>query len=616
MPLIRELQKRNVFRVAAAYLVSAWLIIQVAETIFPLFGFGDTPARVVVIVLAVLFIPALILAWVFEWTPEGLQRESQLDHDRPAQRDAQKRLDRIIITVLVVALAYFAMDKFVLAPQREAAIVEQALEAAREEGNLPTAQEIPEQSIAVLPFVNLSSDPEQEYFSDGLTEELLNLLAGVEDLKVSARTSSFYYKDKRDEIPFMEIGRQLGVAYLLEGSVRRGGDQVRITAQLIKAEDGFHLWSQTFDRTLDDVFAIQDEISAAVVDSLKVTILGDGPHANVVDPRSWELAMEARFYYNRRAEGDLEKAVDLFEQALELDPDNVTALVGLAPLYFRLFDGTRRPDAERVVNRALELEPNNPQALVRKSSIMAGLGRTDEAMEAWRLAVKHGRGSSLVYATTAGTQYRFGYLGAAVRMQRKAVSLDPLNPGNVGNLAAYLMRASQFEEAERWLLKASELSPMNTARVSNLAQVHLLLNDLDAAKQWLQAYEAAQDMEMHVSLPGERQLLRAMLSHSQGRTELAEQQLKQYRDEGRGGCTVCMAYLHAWRGELEEAWTWIEETREIDGDRWFVLGYLLEPWLEPLHADPRWEAEIEHYRSLIPEAYLEGARYAREVLLN
>jgi TolB-like protein len=222
------MRRRNVLRVGTAYLVAAWLLVQVPGTLFPLFGFDETPARVVVIVLAIGFLPALVLAWVFEFTPEGLKRESEVDRSRSVAPQAGKLLDRIIMIVLAVSLSYFAFDKFVLLPRREAALEQQRSEAvaeARAKGRSEALESNGERSIAVLPFVNMSSDKEQEYFSDGISEELLNLLARIPDLKVIARTSSFAFKGEKVEIA--EIARRLNVAHVLEGSVRKAGNTVR-----------------------------------------------------------------------------------------------------------------------------------------------------------------------------------------------------------------------------------------------------------------------------------------------------------------------------------------------------------------------------------------------------
>jgi TolB-like protein len=236
MSLYAELKRRNVLRVGAAYVVTAWLIIQVVETIFPAFGFGDAAVRIATIVLAIGLVPALILAWAFELTPEGLKKDEDVDRTLPVSVKAGKRLDRMILVVLALALGYFAFDKFVLDPARDAALVEEATQQARSDA---LVESYGDKSIAVLPFVNMSDDAGNEYFSDGISEELLNLLARIPDLRVIARTSSFAFKGK--DLTAREIARELEVAHVLEGSVRKAGDRVRITAQLIEARSDTHL---------------------------------------------------------------------------------------------------------------------------------------------------------------------------------------------------------------------------------------------------------------------------------------------------------------------------------------------------------------------------------------
>ena len=257
MSFLKELKRRNVLRVGAAYVVGSWLLIQVAETIFPLFGYGDTPARMVVIVLAIAFIPSLIFSWAFEITPEGLKRDADVDRDLSVIQTTGKKLDRIILVVLALALAYFAFDKFVLDPARDAVELATATQEAHQEGRSEAlVDSYGDKSIAVLPFVNMSSDPEQEYFSDGISEELLNLLAKIPELRVISRSSSFAFKGGKIDIP--TVAKKLNVAHVLEGSVRKAGNQVRITAQLIDARTDTHLWSETYDRELANIFAVQD----------------------------------------------------------------------------------------------------------------------------------------------------------------------------------------------------------------------------------------------------------------------------------------------------------------------------------------------------------------------
>jgi adenylate cyclase len=253
MSLLSELKRRNVFRAAAAYVAVAWLVMQVAEVTFPAFGLSDRALRLLIIALAIGFVPATVLAWVFELTPEGFKRERDLDRTGPLAARTNRLLDRAIVVLLALGLTYFAVDKFFLSPAREQARVEQALEQGRSEA---LEERLGDTSIVVLPFTNLSSDPEQAFFADGMAEELLNLLARIPELRVISRTSAFAFKGK--DVGIAEIAEKLRVTHVLEGSVRRSGDRLRITAQLIDAETDSHLWSETYDRTLDDVFEVQD----------------------------------------------------------------------------------------------------------------------------------------------------------------------------------------------------------------------------------------------------------------------------------------------------------------------------------------------------------------------
>jgi adenylate cyclase len=273
-PVFEELKRRNVFRVGAAYAVAAWLAIQLVETIFPAFGFGDAAVRITVIVLAVGSVPVLILAWAFEITPDGVKRENQVDRTQSGASVSAHKLNRALVFLLIAAVGYFAVDKFVL-DSREgnnspaSAGPELAERSAQTEVGA-TGGSAQARSVAVLPFVAMSSGQDDGYFADGLTEEVLNYLASVPELLVTARTSSFHFKGT--DLPIPEIAATLGVANVVEGSVRRAGDKVRITAQLIRAADGFHLWSETYDRTLEDVFAVQEDIAGNIAEVLDVAL--------------------------------------------------------------------------------------------------------------------------------------------------------------------------------------------------------------------------------------------------------------------------------------------------------------------------------------------------------
>ncbi len=252
MQLFKELQRRNVFRVAIGYIVSSWLLAQVADLVLENIGAPDWVMQTILLILALGFPVVVFFSWAYEVTPDGIKRETEADSSQSITHVTGRKLDRAITAMLIVALGYFAYDKFVLSAAREAALVEATSQAVTEQAPVePEVVTNTEKSIAVLPFVNMSSDPEQEYFSDGLSEEILNLLAKIGDLKVIGRTSSFVFKGKNEDL--REIGKALGVTTVLEGSVRKSGDRVRITAQLINVSDGSHLWSDTYDRTMTDI---------------------------------------------------------------------------------------------------------------------------------------------------------------------------------------------------------------------------------------------------------------------------------------------------------------------------------------------------------------------------
>ena len=270
-----ELKRRNVIRVGAAYLVASWLVVQLVETIFPAFGFGDGAVRVAVLIMGIGAIPVLILAWAFEITPEGVKRENEVDRSRSITGQTGQKLNRAFIILLIVSLGFFAVDKFVLTPERVKAELAQArqegaAQAQNNAGQTPAASPVKSQSVAVLPFVAMSRGEDDEYFADGLTEEILNALAQLPELLVTARTSAFYFKGK--DVPVQEIADTLGVKHIVEGSVRRDQDRLRVTAQLIRASDGFHLWSETFDRSSADSFAVQTDVAEKIALALNVVL--------------------------------------------------------------------------------------------------------------------------------------------------------------------------------------------------------------------------------------------------------------------------------------------------------------------------------------------------------
>ena len=344
----------------------------------------------------------------------------------------------MVMGILVIALAYFVLDKFVLSAGREQAAVEAALEQAgataeqlvTETKPEPGATD-PDNSIAVLPFVNMSSDPEQEYFSDGLSEELLNLLAKVPELRVAARTSSFSLKGK--EMQIAEIGKVLNVAHVLEGSVRKSGDQVRITAQLIRSDNGYHMWSETFDRKLDDVFSIQDEIARKVVGALKLTLLGDSPTVSEADPEAYALVLQARHFLQQRSKESLERAITMFNQALGIMPGYADAWAGLAQVY-----------AEQALNDYRPREEGFRMSLEAAEQALAS--KADHAP---------------AHAALAHVALFQNRIQAAARHMQTALRLEPANTNIITEAAILVELLGRPEEAIRLLKFVIKRDPVN-----------------------------------------------------------------------------------------------------------------------------------------------------------
>jgi TolB-like protein len=369
MNFIEELKRRNVFRVAVAYLVTAWVTLQLADIVLESIEAPNWVIQAFMLALGLGFPLTLIFAWAFEMTPEGLKKEKDVDRSQSITRRTGQKLNRSIIVVLALAVVLLLFDRFM--PQSE------STEALPESETAQAAPQEQVKSIAVLPFVNMSSDAEQEYFSDGISEEILNSLARVKNLKVAGRTSSFAFKGQNQDL--RQIGETLGVDHILEGSVRKSGATVRITAQLIQVEDGFHLWSDTYDRELNDVFAIQDEIATAILVQLKAHLLDDATPAVAVTARTdsevYDLYLLAKQRMYERTQKPLESATQLLDRAIEIDPEYAPAYAqrGIATLlladnsYGDIPKAQAESQAKLFLDQALRLGPELAEA-------WAGLG--------------------------------------------------------------------------------------------------------------------------------------------------------------------------------------------------------------------------------------------------
>jgi TolB-like protein/Tfp pilus assembly protein PilF len=465
-----ELKRRNVIRAAGLYLVGAWLLTQVASTVLPMFGAPGWLPRSIVVLLAIGFVPALIFSWVFELTPEGLKREQEVAPEQTITPQTGRRMDRTIIVVLVLALGYFAFDKFVLTRRREAGLVSSA--APNEPRSIINAK-----SIAVLPFENLSSDKENAYFTDGVQDEILTDLSRIGDLKVISRTSVMQYKSGLAR-NLREIAQQLGVAHVVEGSVQRSGNRVRVNAQLVDARTDAHLWAQTYDRDLSDVFAIQSEIAKAIADQLQAKLSPNEKKA-IEQPPTTDLA--AFDLYSRAKslllttnasatrDSDLRKAIELLGEAVKRDPSFFDAYCQLAYAHEQLYavfgtDHTppRLALAEAALQAATRLRPDAGETHLARAQYLY-FGRRDYAgalaeLERARRALPN---DPRLFELIGYILRRRGQQEEGLRNLQRAVELDPRNFYTLQQIALSYQFLGRYGEAIAALDRALSIVPDN-----------------------------------------------------------------------------------------------------------------------------------------------------------
>jgi TolB-like protein/Tfp pilus assembly protein PilF len=463
-----ELKRRNVIRMAGLYLVGAWLIVQVAGTVLPMFGAPEWLPRTIVILLAIGFVPAVIFSWVFELTPEGLKREEDVTRDRSITPQTGRRMDRMIIVVLVLALGYFAFDKFVLTPRREAALVSSAV--PNESWSVVNAK-----SIAVLPFDNLSSDKENAYFTDGVQDEILTHLAKVADLKVISRMSVMQYKSGVAR-NLRKISEELGVAHVVEGSVQRAGNKVRVNAQLIDARNDRHEWAENYDRPIDDVFAIQSEIAKAIADQLQARLspaekntIEQGPTTDVIAFEQYSKAktlMLVAVGGGGAQDRAFREAVDLLKSAIARDPAFHAAVCQLVLandlLYAQGHDHTpqRLSAAEEALKKAAELRPDSAEThLARAQHLYYALRDYNGALSELDLARQGLPNDPRVIALTGYILRRQGKLEEGVRALQQAASLDPRNTSLLEQIFNNYMGLRRYAEAGATIERLQQIKP-------------------------------------------------------------------------------------------------------------------------------------------------------------
>jgi len=577
MSFFNELKRRNVFKVVIAYVVTSWLVAQVAELAADSFGAPDWVMKMFITLLALGFPIAIIFSWAFEMTPDGIKKEKDIDRGQSVTTVTGQKLNFVIIGLLVVALGYFAYDKF-------AASTGEVITTSTETQS--TAVSSKDNSIAVLPFVNMSDDASNEYFSDGLSEELLNLLAKIPELKVAARTSSFHFKGKTGDVA--DIGKQLKVAHVLEGSVRKSGNQVRITAQLIKADDGYHLWSETYDRELNNIFQIQDEIATAVVDSLKLTLLGTAPITKETDTQAYQLFLEARFFLRQGTLESIAKSIDLLKQVIAIDDQYAPAWSALANSYLWYAGLGAMPISEgnsladQAIEKALTIDPNHTQAYwVRSLSLIYNKYQFNEGLDDALYAMKLDPGSGEAAELTGNAYQVLGQYDRSLKYHLIAVDLDPVRPSAYDSLGGAYYYSRNSHDAEAAYRKTISLSPEYTAAHYRLGRVFLMQGKLP---------EALQEMEKEAqNVYGPTGL--AMAHFAIGNLEESNQALNLVITEAADHAAFQIAEIYGFRGELDKAFEWLENSYDIrDSGLANTLG---NPAFQSLLEDPRWEKFLQ-----------------------
>ena len=576
MSLFDELKRRNVIRMAGLYLVGAWLLVQVAGTVLPMFGAPDWLPRSIVILVAIGFVPALIFSWVFELTPQGLKRDEDVRPEESIAPQTARRMNRTIVAVLVLALGYFAIDKFVLAPRRAAA-----------PNDSPSAAGA--KSIAVLPFVNMSSDKEQDYFSDGLSEELLNQLAQIPQLRVIARTSSFSFKGK--EVDVATIAKALNVANVLEGSVRKSANTLRITAQLVRASDSSHLWSQTYDRDLTDVFKVQDEIAGDVVAALKVKLLPSQQPTNLQRTSNTEAYEQVLIGKEARKHGGYEafqRALVAFRRATDLDPNYANAYAGLAQAQAFAADFSATP-AERAAevkkafanaDKAIALAPDLAAGYWVRGLLRHRLGWDWKGAQADFEKAAALNPNDVETFNYSQALFFSGHQGEALAMDRKATTLDPLSPEAWNVLGWHHAFVGQYAEARKALERALELSPDTQWAPFLLGYMELKEGNTDRAADYFRRAPAA---FARTGL--------AMVEYSRGHERESQQLMAELKEKYAVGFAYQIAQAYAWRGDKDGAFEWLEHAYDQRDAGLYRLRY--DPTLASLRDDPRFAALVK-----------------------
>src|SRR4051812_27735812 len=563
-----ELKRRNVYKVAVAYAVVGWLLVQIATQVFPFFEIPNWAVRLVVLAIITGFPIALVIAWAFELTPEGLKRTEVADLAQQARPKSHAWIYIVIVGVLL-SVGLFFLGRLTV--------------PSGDQVGRRSAASLPAKSIAVLPLINESGNPNDEYFSDGLSEELISALAQIKELKVIGRSSSFLFKNRKDEPKV--IGEKLGVNTLLEGTVRKQGDKVRIVAELINAADGIQLWTRTFDRELKDIFAVQEEIARAVAESLKVTLLGSdsAQRSAPTNVEAHNTYLQGHFHFQRRNLEDYRKAVGYFDHAIRLDPNYALAYTERSEAWSFIGDltGQHEPawsNARSDAEKAVAIAPDLAEAHAALGWVRFFIDwKFAEGITAIKRAEELSPANPTANDLLARATLYLGRLDEGERQARHAVELDPLSVIAQGNLARALFFAGKLDEADAAARKAAELQPASAS-----------------SRRW-QTLIAAQRGDGETALreaqlepdEGYRRFELALAHYVRGDRAAADASLADLIANGRDNLAYQIAEVYAVRGENDKAFEWLQIS--FDNHDTGTLALLADPLLRGLRDDPRYK---------------------------
>jgi TolB-like protein/Tfp pilus assembly protein PilF len=584
LPILQKLKQHHVGRVALLYLGVSWIILEPVHVVFHMLEVPEWANRLVIVVMVLGFPLTVIPAWIYAATPATMRPEA-LEARHSGLRRMNRRLNYAIAAVAGIMVLYFFsypwLDKYFIGPIRE---------DARASLNAPVVSgaPVPTRSIAVLPFVDMSQARDQQYLADGLGDELVNLLTQIPELRVAARTSSSLFKNKPTDVATM--AKALNVAHLLEGSVRKAGNRVRISAQLIRADNGYELWSNTYDGTLDDLFQLQDRIAGAVVHALEVTLLGGSVPVRQApaNQEAYDLYLQGRFFAGLHTKEGFTQALDYLERAVKLDPGYEPSWTELSIVYTDMAARGYMPNAEALpkardaVRQAIELNPRSARAHVA----LGYLHMNDDwdwtaADREIRKALELEPGSADVLHAAGSLYLVLGRVGDSVKMFLAAVARDPLRASSYSNLGVAYFADGRLEEAEEAFRKSIQLRPGAGYTHNGLGLVLLWKGNLNGALE-----EMKRETDEMWRLQGEAIAYAAMHRRAESDAALSELTKKFQQDS-----PYVVATVYGYRGEVDPAFQWLE--RALEGRDATLTSIKGDPLFQKIKSDPRYAALLQ-----------------------